>query len=349
MSRTTQIMVISLGLWLWCFSHAHAQLVLGQPTDQIQVHTVEEFILFNSITKTQTSGLQVQISGDSGLVGIVLPVTHDTTHTLVKRAVFKDLTAIQSSRSLTQRKLELSVQSYLLSAIVDDTPIQVKTSVAVRPSSAKTVVKSQNRRQVLDWAAQNGLYTSMEAVDALYSLERTGHRFDLILLQTRRHSSPTRYKSPMIYLKRPATRPIALPPSLAGPYVGTYRISLLSDMAYQLSNSADAPEERTRFRDHLDKKGVKKALKTVPKSLYTFKRAGYLQSFDILPNQNSARGFIEQRAPKTKRPKETARYDPLRIVIPLEVLVLILIGIVWAWNREKFSLRQRRGSRLKLR
>ena len=153
----------------------------------------------------------------------------------------------------------------------------------------------------------------------------------------------------MIYLKRPATRPIAFPPSLAGPYVETYRISLLSDIAYQLSNSANENEGGTRFRDHLDKKSVRKVLKTVPRDLYTFKRAGYLQSFDILAKENSTRGFIEQRVPETKRPQQTARYEPLRIVIPLEILVLILIGIVWAWNREKFSLRYRRGSRLKLR
>ena len=153
----------------------------------------------------------------------------------------------------------------------------------------------------------------------------------------------------MIYLKRPATRPIALPASLTGPSVGTYRISLLSDVAYQLSKSDEVTDERTRFRDHLNKKAVRKALKNVPKGLYTFKRAGYLQSFDIPTKEMSTRGFIEQRAPKTKRPKESARYEPLRIVIPLEILVLIVIGIIWAWNREKFSLSHRRGSRLKLR
>ena len=190
MTRTA--LTIGLCLFLWPFLPAKAQLILGKPTDQIRIHSVEEFLLFNDIAKTQTTGFQVEISGGSGFVGIVLPVSPDATHSLVKRSIFKDLLTIQKPRSLTQRKLELSIESYLLSTIVTEPPIEVMSSTKVLSSQAKTVIKLQNRRQVLDWAAQNGLYLSIEAVDALYRLERTGHRFDLVLLQTRRHSTPTR-------------------------------------------------------------------------------------------------------------------------------------------------------------
>ena len=177
---------------------------------------------------------------------------------------------------------------------------------------------------------ENGLYVSMEAVDALYRLEQTGHRFDLILLQTRSQTTPSRVKSPMIYIKRPTARPLPLPAPLTGSRVHRYRLSLLSDRAYRLSGSADPTELSTRFRDHLDKQTVRKLLKSMPRELYTFKRAGYFQSFDLDVTKGVERGFIAQRVPNTKRPEEAARYDPLRIVIPIEGLFLVLMGLVWA-------------------
>lgn len=346
MKRVSILALFILSLAIIKTPSAKAQLVLGQPSDEVRLHGIYEFILFNGITQTQTTGLQVEFSGANGPIGIVLPVPSNALVNTGKRSIFREVASIQSPKSLTQRKLEVSFKSYLVGLLTSDPPVTVETSTRVKKSRSTSMLSAQNRGQVMTWIAENGLYASWQTIRDLYELEQRGQLFHLILLRTREGSSQIRHVSPMIYLKRSANRPVAIPSALYGSDFEVHNLSLLADAAYSLGSQSD--ESTVRFRNHASKKAVSKLLKHMPSNLYTFRRAGYLQVFSIQPDEVGDSGFIEQRTAEVITPDDTARYDPLRIIIPLEIIFMVLLAIIWGWNRDKFALR-RRPRRLKLR
>jgi hypothetical protein len=83
--------------------------------------------------------------------------------------------------------------------------------------------------------------------------------------------------------------------------------------------------------------------------MHTYQRAAYFQAFEFPIGYHDSAQARAQRTPTMVKPREVASYDPLLITIPFEVLILLAMLGIWAWNREKSPLRTARSKRIQLR
>jgi hypothetical protein len=329
-----------------------AQLFLGPVNSDVQLESLDEFVLYDSVSKSQVLAFEFTFRSDEMPLGLIVPVATQDQQTLGKHAIFEALKKVSKPKHQKQRKLQLSFISYLWRFLSVKTPSDQKqggTHRGIKPSASE---KGLTHQQAVDWAIRQGLYVSFKTAKSLHILAGLGHRFNVLLLEPTRLKSndvTTRkrsFRSPTLYIRTRTERPQPLNNAFGGEGVFSHTLSVLSDKAYRLQLKGES-SFNTIFRNYLNKRVIKKLLSSMPKALHTYQRAAYFQTFE-LPSEYHKRVQVQvQRIPSIVKPKNIASYEPMLITIPVEALLGLLLFGAWAWNRERSPLRSARSNRIR--
>ena len=324
----------------------YGKLVVSEPTNELELFELREFILYNPVSKSQVLAFETTLKADRGSIGLIVPVAPGTRQSIGKRSLFEVLTQVTKPKGIKQRQLKLKMTSYLLSALSTTSVQSKQADTAPHRAAVSSASESLSRADVLKWVRTHGLYATIETVETLHALERQGYVFTAILLHAKH--GHIHHRSPTFYLSGTSDAPKFLPQSFAGKATFDHYVGIISDKAYRLKviPSSGATAE---FRAYRGKRTIRKLLAAIPKALHSYDRAGYIQNFK-LPTVHPLRvDSFEQRLPEEVRPARTASYDPLIIQLPVELLLGGLILFWWLWNRERFQIKSARRTRIRQR
>jgi hypothetical protein len=346
------ILGLTVGSLISIPNSSNAQLYIGSANSDVKLESLHELVLYDSVSKSQVLAFEFTFRSDEMPLGIIVPVTAESQQAIGKPVIFSELIKLGKPKQQQQRKLKLSFISYLWRLLT------MKTRPPRQESRPKQSVvgaiegRQLSHQQTVDWAINQGLYVPLKTAKSLHVLANLGHRFNVLLIEPAKLKRTDIvdgkhiFRSPTLYVRSRTQRPQTLDQAFSGTASFPHTINVVSDRAFSLGLAKQQSYD-TVLRSYLSKQVIKKLLNSMPKSLHTYERAAYLQTFELPQSYSGRVKVLHQRIPSTVKPKDIASYEPMLITLPIEVLLGLLLLGSWAWNRERSPLRNARSNRIR--
>ena len=334
--------LVYIGLPFMCtllaFQPVQAQLLFADANALTELDEAEHFLLYDRITQLQIWATRLRLRTDAPRLALVTPVKSQQRFSLSKSKVFKAVDKVQRPVELKQRSLHIEINSWLLKGLTDIAEPWLSTQKHKYNNMKLSLTNGRlNRQQLVEWLLTMNYFVSATAMARLRHLERNQFEFELSELKPSKTSTWQAVQTPVIFRKYHGDVLRMPGVTFDSPVAHKQTIHILSDAAYEL---AKAPSQastgglHTQFREQISSDSVRAISRSLPKELRTYQRGGFLQTIEIQSPLTDWR-IAESRVPNLVKRSKIAVHEPMRIVLPLELLIAILYCTVFLWKRER--------------